>query len=124
MTGAEITRSKIIEYKNLRSQVEVNRGTGEFDGEGEPVKVKVKIKASTINRELACSKHMLKLAADEGLLAAAPVIKLSSESSLRVTALLIFKNRALLDASPRYFQRAVIGLFETGMGKSELLNLI
>ena len=113
----QITRAKVMEYKNLRLEGPIIR-------RGKPVEGK-KIKVSTVNRELACLKHMLRLAADEGLIESVPTIKLDSEKKFaRKRVVSEEEYKALLEASPRYLQRVLIGLYETAMRKSELLNLI
>ena len=117
MLLSQITRTKIMEYKNLRLESAIIR-------RGKPVQGS-RIKVSTVNRELACLKHMLRLAADEGIIENAPTIKLDSEKKFaRKRVISDEEYQALLDASPRYLQRILIGLYETAMRKSELLNLI
>jgi len=99
-----ITRAKVMEYKNERL------------AEG--------VKISTINRELACLKYMLRLAADEGLIDNVPPIKLDSEKHLareRIISQPEFVR--LLSNSPLYLQRVLIGLQETAMRREELLGL-
>jgi integrase len=67
---------------------------------------------------------MLNLAVDDGILETALKIKLDSEKKFarrRVVSDEEFE--ALLEQSPRYLQRVVIGLYETAMRSDELLKL-
>lgn len=101
----EITRMRIMKYRNDR------RAQGRKD--------------STINRELACLHSMLTLARDEDLIDSVPKFKMESEEKFarhRVVTATEYKD--LLEASPRYFQRVLIGYWETAMRKMELLNLV
>ena len=116
MLLSEITRAKVMEYRNMRLTDPIIRRGKPVDGS--------KLKASSVNRELACLKHMLRLAADEGIIENVPTVKLDSEKKFarrRVVSDEEFK--ALLDASPRYLQRVLIGLYETAMRRDELLKL-
>lgn len=116
MMLSEITRAKVMEYRNMRLTDPIIRRGRPVDGS--------KLKASSVNRELACLKHMLRLAADEGIVENVPTVKLDSEKKFarrRVVSDDEFK--ALLDASPRYLQRVLIGLYETAMRRDELLRL-
>jgi integrase len=67
---------------------------------------------------------MLNLAVDDGILETALKIKLDREKKFarrRVVSDEVFE--ALLEQSPRYLQRVVIGLYETAMRSDELLKL-
>jgi integrase len=81
------------------------------------------LRVATVNRELACLRHMLKLAEDDRLIESAPRIKLDSERKFARKRVVPEVEYELLQASPRYLQRVLIGLYDTAMRKSELLNL-
>jgi len=104
MAMSEITRARVMEYKNERL------------AEG--------LKVSSVNRELACLKYMMRLAADENIIEGVPPIKLDSEKHLARERIISETEFAkLLAAAPRYLQRVLIGLSETGMRRDELLTL-
>ena len=66
----------------------------------------------------------MNLAADEGIIEVAPKIKLDSEKKLARRRVVSDQElKALLDASPRYLQRVMIGLYETAMRREELVTL-
>ena len=114
---AQIKRTKIMEYKNLRLEEPIIR-------HGKPVEGS-KVKISTVNRELSCLRHMLNLAADdEGLLESVPTFKLESEGDLARERVLSEKEYdAFLEQSPRWFQRVSIAAYETAMDRSDILRL-
>ncbi len=94
MLLSQITRAKVMEYKNLRLESPIIR-------RGKPVNGK-KLKVSTVNRELACLKHMLRLAADESIIENVPTIKLDSEKKFaRRRVISDEEYRAFLANSPR-----------------------
>ena len=67
---------------------------------------------------------MLNLAVDDGILETALKIKLDSEKKFaRRRVVLDEEFEALLEQSPRYLQRLVIGLYETAMRRDQLLKL-
>ena len=116
MLLSEVTRTKVMEYRNSRLSDPIIR-------RGKPVKGS-RLKASSVNRELACLKHMLHLAVDEGILESAPRIKLDSEKKFARRRIVSDDEfSALLEHSPRHLQRALIGLYETAMRRGELLKL-
>jgi len=83
-----------------------------------------KIRVSTVNRELSCLRHMLNLAADDGIIENVPPIKLDSEKKFaRKRVVSEEEYEALLKGTARYLQRVLIGLYETAMRISEILNL-
>lgn len=66
----------------------------------------------------------MNLAADEGIIEVAPKIKLDSEKKFARRRVVSDQElKALLDASPRYLQRVMIGLYETAMRREELVTL-
>ena len=112
----QITRSKIMEYKNLRLESPIIR-------HGKPVEGS-KLTVSSVNRELSCLRHILHLAADEGLIESVPRIKLESERHLaRDRVLSEEEEHLLLDKSPRWLQRVIIGAVETSMDRSDIIRL-
>jgi integrase len=116
MRLGDITRATVMEYRNLRLMEPIVRKGKAVAGS--------RIKESTINRELGCVRHLLKLAAGEGMIDAAPVIKLASEKKFRRNRILSDEEYTdLIKAAPRYLQRVLIGFYETAMRKSELINL-
>lgn len=111
-----ISRSKVMEYKNLRLQQPIQR-------HGKPVEG-TKVALSTINRELSCLRHMLRLAADDGLIESPPVIKLESEKHLsRERVLSTDEYKTLLDNSPRWLQRPCIAAYEGCLTQGDILRL-
>ncbi len=114
---AQIKRTKIMEYKNLRLEDPIIRY-------GKPVEGS-KVKISTVNRELSCLRHMLNLAADdEGLLESVPTFKLESEGYLARERVLSEKEYdAYLEQCPRWLKRVSIAAYETAMDRSDILRL-
>src|SRR3990167_3601566 len=93
----EIKKTKILEYQALRLAAPVIRyrkATGHI------------VQVSTVNRELACLRQMLNIAAEDGLIEAVPTIKLDSEKHRRRERTLDdVEWRALLDKSPVWLRR-------------------
>jgi len=113
---SEITRIKIMEFRNTRLGEAIIR-------HGRPVEGKI-ISISTVNRETRCLLQMLTLAADEGLLESVPRVRLDSERHLaRDRVLDPEEYRALLASSPRWLQRIVIAAYETSWDRGDLLGL-
>ena len=112
---SQVGKVKIMEYKQRRLSEPLMR-------HGEPVKG-TSIMGSTVNREVSCLITALNLAADEELCEEAPRIKKERETS-RDRILTDDEYRALLDVSPRWLQRGMIGANETGLDKGVLINLI
>lgn len=116
MEISEITRARVMEFKNSRLADPIVR-------RGKIVAGRT-IQISTVNRELACLKHMLRLAADEGIIESVPSIKIDSEKGFaRHRVITDEEYRGLLEASPPYLRRILIGLCETAMRRTELLTL-
>ncbi len=108
----------ILEYKNKRLAECIVRY-------GKPVEGKL-VKISTVNREIRCLVHALKLAeeAKPPLIDKAPTVRLDSEDHLARTRVLTEDEyKTLLEASPRWLQRAIIGSFETALTRGDLLRL-
>jgi len=111
-----INRPRIMEYKNQRIGESIQRY-------GKPVKGTL-VKVSTINREIRCLLHALNLAADEGLIETVPRIRLESEQHLQRDRVLSDKEyRVLLEASPKWLRRVVIGAYESCLSRADLLKL-
>ena len=111
---SEVNRVRIMEYKNRRLSEPLIR-------HGQPVEG-TRIMGSTVNREVSCLIHALNLAADEGLCEGVPRIKKERETQ-RERTLTDAEYRALLDASPRWLQRIMIGANEAALDRGVLLNL-
>jgi len=115
---SEISRTRIMEYKNIRLTEPIIR-------QGKPVEG-TRIKASTINREISCLLYLLRLAADETppLLESLPRFPLDSEGEFARTRILTPKEyQDLLDNSPRWLQRVFIGANEACLSRGDLLGL-
>ena len=109
-----VTKVRIMEYKNRRLSESLIR-------HGKPVKG-TSIMGSTVNREVSCLIAALNLAAEEGLCEAAPRIKKERETP-RERTLKDAEYKALLGASPRWFQRVFIAANEAALDKESLLKL-
>lgn len=82
-------------------------------------------KPSTVNREMACYRHYLNIAAGDGLIDAVPVVPMASEKAYaRKRVIEPGEYEKFLECAPRYLQRYLICLWETGMRPNEPLNLI
>ena len=85
------------------------------------------MKPATVNREMAALKHMFSKAVAWGILGQNPAsgVKLNKENNRRLRYLTPEECNALLDACPSATLRQVVTLaINTGMRKSEILNLI
>lgn len=111
---AEVTRVKIIEYKNRRLSEPLIR-------HGKPVKG-TRVKGATVNREVSCLITALNMAADQDLCEGAPKIKKERETP-RERTLTDAEFSAIVQASPRWLQRVVIAANETGIDQAVLLGL-
>lgn len=114
----EVTRSKIAEYKALRKSEPIFR-------HGNPVKGST-VSASTVNREITTLLGLLSHAAENGLLEKLPATKRLKENEnhlARERVLDIEELTALLDASPRWLQRIIIGADQACLSRSDALNL-
>jgi integrase len=114
----EITRSKIVEYKQLRVCEPINR-------QGNPVEGSL-TRPSTVNREITTLIGLLNLAAEDGLLEKIPAtrkLKDSEEHLARERILEADEYKALIDASPRWLQRVIVGAYEACLSRVDLLTL-
>lgn len=132
MTLSTVTLDSIREYKNQRREEPLLRWAGKptKDGRVKPLKVieGSKVKISTINREIACLRWMLRKATEGGpdkrLLDFVPEIKLDNEDHLaRERYLTDEEYAALIDASPRWAQRVFICADQTALSRGDLLKL-
>lgn len=80
---------------------------------------------ATVNRELACLKHMLNKAKEWGKVSENPAlkVKLLKEKNRRVRYLEREEIKALLDACSEHVKPIVITALNTGMRKGEILSL-
>jgi integrase len=114
----EITRSKIAEYKQLRLTEPIIR-------QGNPVEGS-HVRPSTVNREITTLIGLLNLAAENNLLEKIPAtrrLKDSEEHLARERILEADEYKALIDASPRWLQRVIIGAYEACLSRVDLLTL-
>src|SRR5262249_22450103 len=100
----EITKVRIMEYKTRRLGEPLMRHGEAVEGTA--------IKGSTVNREVSCLIAALNLAATEGLCEEPPRIKKEREMQ-RERILDSEEYKALLEASPKWLQRIIIGANET-----------
>ena len=108
----------MAEYKQLRLAEPITR-------RGKPVKDS-HVRASTVNRELTTLINMLNLAAENGVLEKIPAtrrLKDSEDHLARERVLEADEYKALLEASPRWLQRCIIGAFEGCLSRADLLTL-
>lgn len=73
MLLSQITRTTVEEFKQLRKNRQTWRGDPVSD--------------AYCNRELGCLRHILKLAVEEGMIEASPLVKLYKENNARDRAL-------------------------------------
>ncbi|MFB3060196.1 MAG: tyrosine-type recombinase/integrase, partial [Candidatus Binatia bacterium] len=110
----DVTKVRIMEYKNRRLDESIVR-------HGEPVEG-WRIKGATVNREVSCLIAALNLAHDEGLCEEPPRVKKESEEA-RERILSDAECKALLDASPGWLRRIIIGANEAALDRGVLINL-
>jgi integrase len=114
----EVTRSRIAEYKQIRKTEPIVR-------HGKPVQGTT-VSASTANREITALIGLLNLAAENGLLEKVPATKKLKDAEghlARERVLDADEYKALLDASPRWLQRCIIGAYEACLSRVDLLTL-
>jgi Site-specific recombinase XerD len=107
----EITPSMIEEYRYKRLQ--------EFSYR------KHETKPATVNRELACLKHLFSKAIQDGKLDKNPVrfVKMEKENNERDRALSLEEFIRLMKFSPEYLKPVLLTAYYTGMRRGEILNL-
>jgi len=106
---SQITKEKVEEFKLVRRE--------RITFKGKPVS------HATCNRELACLRHILKLAVEEGIIESAPIVRLYKEHNAGERALSEEESQQLLDASPLHLRRILICAYETGMRAGEIKGL-
>jgi integrase len=114
----EITRAKMAEYKQLRYAEPIQR-------HGKPVKGTL-VSPSTVNREITTLVGVFNLAAEDGVLEKIPATKRLKESEdhlARERVLDADEHKSLVDASPRWLQRVIIGAYEGCLSRVDLLSL-
>jgi integrase len=84
-----------------------------------------KVKPATINRELACLKHIFNMAIKWGKTSENPVkgIRLFKEEEPKEMVLSIEEEERLLNASSQYLRDVIVGALNTGMRLNELTQL-
>jgi integrase len=106
---SQITKAKVEEFKQLRKERRTYKGT--------------LVSTSYCNRELEVLRHILRLAAEEEIIPAAPVVRLFRENDARDRVLSEEEYQRLLAGSPRHLQRIIICAYETGMRAGEIKRL-
>jgi len=86
---------------------------------------KEKVAVATVNRELACLKHMFTLAIEWGKVNSNPVkrVKLFKEENKSLRVLSKEEEKKLIDASSEHLKPIIIMALNAGMRKGEILNL-
>jgi len=84
-----------------------------------------KVKGATVNRELACLKHMLNLAINEDLILKNPVksVRFFREEEAQFRVLSSSEKEKLIMSSNDYVSVAITIALHTGMRRGEILNL-
>jgi len=111
---SEVTKVRIMEYKNRRGAESLIRHGEAIEG--------TKITGATVNREVSCLIAALNLAAEEGLYEAPPRVRKEREVA-RERTLTTTEYQSLLDTSARWLQRVIIAANETGLDQGVLLRL-
>lgn len=106
---SQITRAHVEEFKQSRK--------GRLLSPEKPVSV------ATCNRELACLRHILRLAVEEGLRESIPLVKLYKEHGARDRILSEEEYQRLLEASSPHLRRLMLCAYETGMRAGEIKGL-
>lgn len=75
------------------------------------------------NRELACLRHILKLAVEKELLERVPTVRLHKEDNARDITVSEEEYEKLLGVAPPHLQRIIICGYETGMRAGEIAGL-
>jgi integrase len=83
------------------------------------------VKPATVNRELACLKHMFSMAIQWGRVKENPVkkVKLFREDNQNLRYLSLEEIQLLVDASSERLRPIILTALNTGMRKAEILNL-
>lgn len=106
---SQMSKTTVEEFKQTRR--------GRLTYKGTPVS------DTYCNRELQVLRHILRLAVEEELIPAAPLVRLLKENPARERVLTEDEYQRLLDVSPRHLQRIIICAYETGMRAGEIKKL-
>jgi integrase len=106
---SQITKAKVEEFKQLRRGRLTYRGTA--------------VSAAYCNRELEVLRHMLRLAAEEEIIPAAPAVRLFKQNNARDRVLSEEEYQRLLAVSSLHLRRIIVCAFETGMRTGEIKKL-
>jgi integrase len=106
---SQISKATVETFKQLRKERITFKGTP--------------VSAARCNRELACLRHMLRLAVEEGLLENAPIVRLYKEHGARDWALSEEDYTRLLSMASPHLQHILICAYETGMRAGEIKHL-
>ena len=106
---SQITAGKIEDFKQVRKD--------RLTWRGDPVSV------SYCNRELACLRHLLKLAVEKDLIDKAPMVRLHQGENSRDIALSSGEYQRILTLAPAHLQRIMTCAYETGMRSREITEL-
>ena len=113
---ADITEEVIDTYKNARLEDQIVRHGKPVDGS--------KVSFSSVNRELAVLRILLRLAKRHKKIGTVPEFNLESEKSRRRQRVATEDEyQAILANTPRHAARALICLYETSARVNELLRL-
>jgi integrase len=115
---AEVTKVKILEYKQRRKQESLVR-------RGKPVKGTL-VKGATVNREVSCLMAALNLASESKMFQGEPPALKKKEREKETPRKRILEPEeyaAILEASPRWLQRAIIAANEAALDQGVLLGL-
>jgi integrase len=115
---AEVTKVKILEYKQRRKQESLVR-------HGKPVKGTL-VKGATVNREVSCLMAALNLASESKMFQGEPPVlkkKEREKETARKRILEPEEYQAILDASDRWLQRVIIAANEAALDQGVLLGL-
>jgi len=85
-----------------------------------------RVKGATVNRELACLKHMMNLAINEDLILKNPVkrVRFFREEEAHFMILSSSEKEKLIRSSNDYVRDAVVIALNTGMRRGEILSLM
>ncbi len=112
----QIDEAVIDDYRDKRQREPITK-------HGKPLK-DTRISHSTVNRELAILRLLLRLAKRKNKIKVVPNFNLQSEKSLKRDRTATEEEySAILANMPRHYQRPLIGLYETAMRVNELLSL-
>jgi integrase len=79
---------------------------------------------ATVNRDLACIRHILFWALDEGLIATNPLarLRLVQERRIKARVMGVLEEDGLLEVAAPHLRRMIVTSLYTGMRRGELLN--